>query len=150
MRLVDWLYAGVEVAATAAMITTWLLVKIPARWRWWKSGTFLLLGVLVYFLTFYGPNNIEVKTMGWFITVMMLVSAFWRQGLANSAVIAALGATRIWAAITKVVLETHKDDTRLDVFVGSLRVSRLYFNVSPEVLQAFLIQHLPATAIIHR
>ncbi len=149
MSGIEWLYIITAVVAVIVTLIGAINVRVPARARWIRRSFFLLIAAVFLVVSITLPIGQHAKIIGYFITVLMLCFALWRQGLTKWGVIAGLGATRIWDAITVIDLTTKADKgvVLLEAYVGSIRVNRLTFKQDQAELVAFIQQHAPKTKI---
>lgn len=147
MTLIDWLYVLVWVVALIVTIVAGVSVKKPAIGSRWRRGFYLAAAILITAMTFWLAHTMQARVIGCFIVGMLLIFVFWRQGLADWAIIAGLGSTRIWSAVTKVELHRDKDLTILEAFVGSIRVSHLRFKQQPAELRDYMVQFFDSKKI---
>lgn len=147
MSLLDWVYMLVLAVSVVATIAVAISVQIPARVSWVRLTFFLVVALFAILVTLKYAVTLHARMTGIFITGMMLVFAGWRKGLATWAVVAGLGSVRIWSALTKVEVVPGKNDTVVESYVGSIRVSRLRFKRSAEELGAYLQQHMRQGAV---
>ncbi|WDF81870.1 hypothetical protein PQ472_08015 [Lacticaseibacillus pabuli] len=142
MTIIDWLYVLVWVVAAVVTVVAGVSVKMPAIGSRWRRGFYLAVALLIGLMTLMFAHTTQARVIGCFIAGMMLIFVFWRQGLSEWAIIAGLGSTRIWGAVTKIELHRDKDVTQLEAFVGSIRVSRLRFKQQPGDLRTYMVQYI--------
>lgn len=147
MSLLDWTYMLVLAVAVVVTIFVATTVKIASRISWVRVIFFLVIALAAAFVTWQYAGSLHTRMTGIFIAGMMLVFVFWRKGLATWAVIAGLGSIRIWSALTKADVVVGKNDTVVEAYVGTIRVSRLRFHQSADELGHFLEQHMRPGAV---
>lgn len=147
MSILDWGYLLVLLLAIAATVFVTVTIKIAARPNWGRIAFFTVIAVAAVVVTVQYANDLHTRVTGVFIAGMMLVFAFWRKGLATWAIVAGLGSIRIWSALTKAEVVVTKNDTIVEAYVGTIRVSRLHFHRDPDELSSFLNQHMRPGAV---
>jgi hypothetical protein len=145
----DWIYVITAVVAIVITVAVGIMVRMPSRIRWFRRVFFLVVAALFLAAALLMPLNMHAKITGYFIAVLMGCFGLWRQGFTNWGIIAGLGATRVWGAITLIEVSANltKHTTLVEAFVGSIRVSRLTFNQSATELAGFIEQVSPNTKV---
>ncbi|MFD1392155.1 hypothetical protein ACFQ3L_00935 [Lacticaseibacillus jixianensis] len=152
MSLFSYLYLAVFAVALAILITVRVRLVFTARphrfWQWFYWAAAAMIGVF----TVITSRSLDDAVSGFFITGMLGLFGFWRNGLTRQQLIARIGAPRGLNTLTALHLTTLPDGlTELAAMVGSVTVARLRFKAAPATLKAFLVkQTAPARVIIDR
>ncbi|KRN25346.1 hypothetical protein [Lacticaseibacillus camelliae] len=150
MTIFSYVYLAVFVVAVAVLIYVRTQLVFAARpnhffqWFYWAAA--VMIGIFTV-LTSRTPAD---YISGFFITGMLGLFGFWRNGITPDSLITRIGAVRGLDSLTALHLSVLPTGlTELAAMAGSVTIAKLRFKQSPAVIKAFLDKKTePARVII--
>lgn len=150
MTIFSYVYLAVFVIAAAVLVYVRTQLVFTARpnrffqWFYWAAA--VMIGIFTV-LTSRTPAD---YISGFFITGMLGLFGFWRNGVTADSLITRIGAVRGLNSLTALHLTVLPTGlTEAAPMVGSVTIAKLRLTQSPAVLKAFLDKRMdPARVII--
>lgn len=149
MTIFSYIYIAVFVIALAVLVYVRRQLVYTARpnrfWQYFYWVAAVMIGVFTWLTSRSLPDYIS----GFFITGMLGLFGFWRNGVTGDSLITRIGAMRGLYSLTAIHLAVLPNGlTELSAMVGSVTIAKLRFKQSPEVLKAFLIKKTDQARVI--
>lgn len=150
MTVFSYIYLAVFVIALAVLIYVRTQLVFAARPNRFFQWFYWVAAVMIGLFTVLTSQTTADYISGFFITGMLGLFGFWRNGITPDSLITRIGAVRGLNSLTALHLTVLPSAlTELSATVGSVTIAKLRFKQSPAELKDFLDKKTdPARVII--